>query len=1047
MDEGAGKLWIDRRITQSQIELFDRLSGYSHAAAVSYKGALYAYHRRDDPDRGSHFAYSLRDVIDLLAKTGWEKIKTGHVSGNDRGRTRTNPGKSKGWRWGRDTRLAGLAALFDPLTRQQYGYGTEYRVLVDKFAQLSEIGHKKLGIDTEKMDEILAQIENILHLLTRRQSEINDEIKQILQNPSAEGAKRLMAVQTNGATHIRIARSLTPDWLRHMADEGYFRDPRKGEYWIAHKYLARCAKSHPEKVAEIITSSYSTEALERDTSIYIDLIRCVPDLPPEHAAKVARHIIGNKWYERFWADEESYLGIARYMYLEGMHDVASDLLLRAFSVPAPDPSGLGLPDTEFAMTDMGNLVDGVLEKAGKIDLLPMLGTLADLLDQAIRSDSGPGDIGDAESSMSVWRPTIEDSGENWTRDLKSSFVGHVRDCLLAIGTKDRGNLKRAMDVIKRRKYLVWRRIEMFMYGSFPDRFVNEAEIYAIRYLGDADLGRANQAMLGRCFAWLPAPVKREVLARIDGGLDHEEFERISRQAGRERAEIVQDKWVLRYLETLSDNLDAKHREKYIGLVGRYGRAEDPERSSTDYEEDVPDHKPARTEFKGIDDAFGYVAGYVPDNVVPPDYTIRGFSNIVSRHPLEASRRAPKLKEAHQQVLSGFFEGLGNARRGDEGMDWEALVPLMRDVSSRVSKGEVDGDGVGRMICRMLRSEFSKDMPGIEHRAPLWEIVESLERAGREDKDYCRRDFEERGDGHTISINNLEGLSFHALVLYAIWAARKGDDTGLDPGVRKVLDGYVDDPGRHTVSRSSALGRYLPSLYGLDKEWMVLTAKRMRGSETANAFWEGYVRWNRLYADVFSDLGDLYGQFLIGERSPGIRKTEMFKSTFDHVLLTYLYGEGAGTMFEDFLRTVDEESPDELVDHCIFRVGMVIRGEHGDPDFDPGMLDPLWLHPVLLERDLTSWFVGSKMDRRASISMYSRYVHGHTGRFRLTYRLMDELASYAPEFPDEVYGCLDRLVVSAVDEFVPDTVCRVVEELEKAGKDCRMIVEKIKSRAY
>ena len=137
----------------------------------------------------------------------------------------------------------------------------------------------------------------------------------------------------------------------------------------------------------------------------------------------------------------------------------------------------------------------------------------------------------------------------------------------------------------------------------------------------------------------------------------------------------------------------------------------------------------------------------------------------------------------------------------------------------------------------------------------------------------------------------------------------------------------------------------------------------------------------------------------------------------------------------------------MVDHCIFRVGMVVRGEYGDPGFDPARLEPLWSHPVFSARALTGWFVGSKIDRKTSIAMYSRHVAGYTGRVAISHDLMEELESYAPEFPDEVFGCLDRLVVSALSEYVPDTVKKVIDALERAGKDCRMIKEKIKSRAY
>lgn len=75
MEEGIGEPWIDRHITQAQKDLVEKLSRYSNAAAMSYKGALYAYHRKDNPDRSSHFAYS------LMCMRPWPAYPILHVHG------------------------------------------------------------------------------------------------------------------------------------------------------------------------------------------------------------------------------------------------------------------------------------------------------------------------------------------------------------------------------------------------------------------------------------------------------------------------------------------------------------------------------------------------------------------------------------------------------------------------------------------------------------------------------------------------------------------------------------------------------------------------------------------------------------------------------------------------------------------------------------------------------------------------------------------------------------------------------------------------------
>ena len=105
------------------------------------------------------------------------------------------------------------------------------------------------------------------------------------------------------------------------------------------KISGKMCQERSEEVAKVIMSSYSVEALEKDLPVYIDILRCIPNLTPEHAAEVVRHMLDNGWYRLFWVDEGPYIKVAGYLYLEGDTRSRQRCCRRAFAVPTPDPVG------------------------------------------------------------------------------------------------------------------------------------------------------------------------------------------------------------------------------------------------------------------------------------------------------------------------------------------------------------------------------------------------------------------------------------------------------------------------------------------------------------------------------------------------------------------------------------------------------------------------------------------------------------------------------------------------------------------------------------
>ena len=1030
MEGPAGGSWIERRITREQRDLVKKLSRYSDDAGRSYKEALYAYHSRGNPDRSSHFAYGLRDVIDLLAKEGRD---TGG-SKQDRAESR-RPGEKR--------RASLLVNTFDPITKQKHGQGAKYRTLAEIYKELSNIGHGKEQIGTERMDSMLIEVEGILHELARRQEEINDEVEQIISGgPSAEGAKRLMEMQTSGATQIHVLKSLTTDWLHHMADAGYFEPPEDGGHWFSHMYLTGCAISDPEKVAGIITS-YDIKTLERYNSVYTILLECISNLPAGSAEKVARHMLENEWHRRFWIVEDYYIRVINNMYLNGNTILAADLLRKALSVPLTGPGGLDMPDTEYAQTHAEMLVGGILRRAGEIDLIPLLGALADVLDALIRRKGPGGGVSDVDSSMSGTRPSVE-SDPAWPEDMAGSLVTHARDCLSAIATRDPGRLCAAMEVIAHREHLVWRRVEMLIYQRFPDGFMDRMEDYAVRYLGQEDLDHEYRDMLVSHFSSMSAATRKKIIGMIMGRFGRDRMEGIRKEWGDKRAEGYRDGWMMRHLEAVKDCLDAEGMKEYGGLAKKYERNENPgSRSSYRIDEARPPLGLGPLEGKDADQVFEWIKGYEP-GLIPPDPTLERFSEFVRKNPLESSGRAMELANSDPRVQIKILDGLEKALHEDDEVDWKETMRLVLHIC-RSGSGT---DGLARSVCRLLMEGLERDAPGEETGPQLWEAAGRL--AGIPfDREAWDEQFRKDTDSVTVSLNGIDGLSFHVIVNYALWRHGRGEK-GLAREVRDLLDSYLGDPVNQTVSRNGVLGMYMPSLRGLDRVWASGMPGKIREGNTKIAFWDGYVRWNRLSTEVFSDMEAWYGGFLNGEITRGLRDGKTYRSTFDHVLLAYLHGIGrSGSMFKGFLEYAKKDPPAGLIDHCVSYIGRVIRSRQDDERFDVKGLDALWTHPAFLKRDLQGWFVGSRMGREWTIRSYARHVaeraKSRAGRLRITRPLVGELGSYAGEFPGIVADCLESMIGNAAGEIIPDGAEGVLDEVARADNSLRERCEIMRDR--
>ena len=971
-------------LTRMQRDLRRRLPAYSANAADAYDGALHVYHGRCHTDQPSHLAYALRDVVDHLARemqNDAEKRSTLSV----------------------DERAANLRRTFDPVMLQGSAYDGHYRALAEEHDLLSGIAHRRAPPDDLVPFDAMPRIERALHDLSFPQISANRMIDSIMEeNPTRARAKELMELMPTGAAQSRVVSRLPPGWLESMDEAGFFRDP--GKYRAATGYLLRCVGGSPDRVAGIITK-YDPSDVRSHRVMYGDILDCALRMPADDAARVSGFLIEAGLQDMFVHYPDKYLRVAANLCLGGEYTAAMEFARRGLSLaninhPYPGARWLEGPVRKFADAAMGTAP------------LQLFGLLADLL-EAILTSGRPGHaIPDDVSSMMYRRPTVEESDQN-VSDLPSSLVALMRSCLAIMGNGGRAQIRRASEITRRRRLLIYRRLELFAYGEFPDVFKSELEDYAVRYIGNPYTYHEHYVMLGRHYGSMSERAKRQIseaIAKFPPQGDHADGG--ARPGGRKVRDEV---YHLRYLECIEDHLDGRQRAIFEALASKHGRAAHPGylffRGSGHVR---PPRGPGPLEGMDPGQAIDIVAGSGPDTGVPPDVTLRGFSHLARSSPGEFSKRAMDLAGAAPSAQEAFFRSMGSSLNDGKPIDWGVTIKLLEHVSRTHADGGYGNEETALAACSMLEDAFQHAPPGYEFREGLRRVVTSFAEASSPERDPHRESLvddiirDRPIDVINMSINTLEGRSLLVMLAYALWCHCQTGRRELVPEVKRFLDKYVE--GEHTVHRDAILGSYLSRLHYLDRDWTLDMAKKACSAfPTRVAFWDGYVRWNPLNSDVFSDLQETYNEFLTGCMSEILKNHAVFKSTIDHYLSAYLYGyDVSGRTFEKFLRSVKPSSPDDLVPYIISQVEMVVRNVPARSPFDVKRFENLWIHKVFSRRELSYWFIESKVDDKESVRLYAEYMARYSGSTYLLAPILKELRRHAAGSGSHVLSALRRL---------------------------------------
>ena len=443
--------------------------------------------------------------------------------------------------------------------------------------------------------------------------------------------------------------------------------------------------------------------------------------------------------------------------------------------------------------------------------------------------------------------------------------------------------------------------------------------------------------------------------------------------------------------------------------------------------------------ENADKVFETVKEYEPPVSLMSNDAAEAFKAYVADNPHECSRKAPELGSAHHRIQSGLFSGLLDAVKEGERIEWGGVLSLGRRVverwleAQRRSGPELETQEPGRLLPLfwLVEEGFKKNSVDYGLKDEARGLLEGLVEAGTACGEH--EEYPGRTGALDISLNNLNGGSFHAAYQYASWCQKHRESRILVPEAKRIFDEYLDGDC-HTVSRHAVLGIFLPGLYYLDQEWARGLPARIPSSERAKiAFWDGYVSGRQMYSYAFGDLWEWYDEFMNGHmlQDPDLARTR--GATAEHVMLAYFYGlERADAIVE----RIFERNDPEAVRLCVQQTGPILAGKRDDPNFDKARLAGLWRRPSLKEHNLDVWFMNTPLDDETTIRLYRDHLRQYKGGVNAAYNPVHKLAEYAADFPLEVAECLESLVPKHAGSVAQHAAYEILESLS-ASKDPRV----------
>jgi len=1045
---------MDTLLSPKQQKIYLKLLKLDIKAAEAYRGALKVLRDRENPDRFSQSANSLREVTDLISR----KVAI--------------PQEAK-----QDTLKKKLEKQFvEKPELLPSPAGEKTRTLIREWGELhanffTAIAHHGKEVGEEEFSSKLSVFESILVQFLKPTPETLEELDSLLvvQSPMREDIRKLAELLIH-PTHVDyfFSRLTWLDWLLPLKEHRFFSEPPEGleeggyilfPAWPLSKYLIKIAGQRPREVMDIIKSMKETHNFR----VHIALIDCALQMP----SSISKEIIPlmKKWMitPHLQFIPEKFGNLVIKLNNEREAESALDLLETILDVDHQDRrSDIPLREAQphfnlWAYKQILNKVVTVILESQPREVIEIL---LRKLSKAIELER-PGERSHYGDYSHVWRPAIENHTQNREdRDVKDLLVSAIRDSLETIQKSNAEKFRSCYRLLSEFKYAIFRRMELHFMRMFPDLLKEEIQNSLSNRTNSEDVRVWHEYyhLLREQYSELPENLKGNILNWVEEGPDLERFESWYKEKRgmlptKEEKDAYKASWQMGYLSAIKDFIPPKWKERWNELIARYGEPEHPDFHVYIGPVSWGSKSPLTKEeirTKSLQELISYLRTWKPskDFLAPSREALGGImSEIVSEDPSHYIEICQELKTLFPVYIYSFIEGFTKAIKKENSFDWKPVISSCRDVLItpeqarilRETNADHDWKSVKRGITDLLKEGLDSKIaaPPSELREAIWELVEILLQDDEPNLAFEKEYGGENMDPVTLSLNTVRGKAMHVLIHYALWCARclnlsKNEDR-MVPEVKEQLENMLNPEFEPTKTVRAAYGLYLPNLFYLNKVWAQehisnIFPKDAEYRPLWRAAWEAYVVYCSLFIDVYKEIRDQYRIALDKLDSPKIT-TNAKEKLSEHLMVIYLWqieGLENGSPINAFFR----KAQPEIRRRAIWFIGRTLE-QVPKSDLDKERKDRIIKRSMDLwewrtqetkrvdrqTRDKSvqelkwfgMWFVHSPFDKAWAITQLDKTLELTEGEIEFADDVIDSFRNYIEKHSLEVLKALTLLV--------------------------------------
>lgn len=1043
---------MDNLLSAKQQEIYRELLKIEKKAAEAYKGALRVLKDRDNPDRFSQAAHSLRELTNIISRKADIPQET---------KEKEESQKEK---------------LEKQFVEEPYLLPSpaeeEVRILIRKWDDLHKtftaISHHGKDVGEEDLFSNLSEFEAVLLQFLKAVPLTLKELDSLIniQSPTEDNIKKLSELLRH-PTHVKyfFSKLTFPSWLQPLKEQGFFSNPPAGikegnsimfPVWPLSRYLIKVAGQKPREVMDIIKNMKETDNFR----VWSDFIQCSLKMP----SSVAKEIIpmAKEWIKTSYLsplpDEIGELCIK----LSNEQETESSLeLLDALLDVKIQKEEKGLfsrsSQPHYEIWSYKQILDKVVPIVLKKDPFRTLEILCNKLLKAIELEFPDKDSSHDRSY--VWRSAVGDQQRD-DRDAKNLLVTAIKDSLETLGKEDMVIFEKGYRLLSKYDSAIFRRIEFHLMRMFPEPMKGEIQkvLSQRKFFDDINMWHEYYHLLRGYFSELPDNLKEEILTWVDEGPDLEKYESwYKEETGKAPTEEQKDArkahWQIRYLSPIKDALSPEWRKRWDELMGKYEEPDHPDYHFYVEAGFAGAKSPLeRDEIRKMStqELMDYLNSWEPprDFFAPSREGLAGLlRELLSEKLPDFIGVCDQFKTLHPAYTFHFLDGLREAARKEEAFDWNPVILLCKDILTASELPEVPNDedkvydwkNVRGVIADLLREglDSEKNSPPFELRKAIFEIIEILLQDDEPDATYEEKYGGENFDPFTLSLNTIRGKAVHALFHYALWCSRclklKKRENKMVPEVKGKLERMLDPKYESTQTIRAVFGEKLPGLFYLNKSWakknlLKIFPEDAKSRSLWRAAWEAYITYARFYSDVYQAMRPNYESAINRLDSPKI-STEAKERLAHNLMVAYLWKKEA-LSDDSLVRLFFQKATPEMRGHAVWFIGRQLEqlpemnlvnkekesflrramdlfesrleeAEKADSQAKRKFKDELKRFGI--------WFTSGYLDKAWTISQLVKSLELTEGRMEHEFSVIDTLQDYVDEYYMDVLRALTLFV--------------------------------------